>query len=532
MKLFPFHIILFVLIVLLYVLFPTRLHFTDGVYFAYNLEHFPISYGFHINHLFWLPLMHILYKFFIFFFPHLKAMTFLQLISSLFGGFCFLLFFKIIFRFTNSYFTGIISALFLSLSWGFIHYSTDSNVYIALLFIMLFILYLIMDINVINSKIAFGITSLLIFLCSLHKIGFFFSLAVLLWVAIQSKKADKIRIFYSCLAFYSLSLVCMYYLVFLFNYPRLASEGYSNFVQLITVSPTREYWTIISNGFFESQETFIRAQFNLFFHIKENIKAYYEQAYYESYSVLIIYLLLHVIILFSALIELKRTIFNKSRYTRIHPLKIFLFLWFFSYFIFNQLYSPFEVHYKLFYLPPIMAIWAFQILESSRREKTIWTIIVSALVCVMGIWNISTGLIPNSNPDNNPYLKNILQLDPYIERGDLIIYTKQERNFASLARYYTKANAAFFRPYSKKDQYISDNYNMVHEKTISYLKSNFHRIFISDESLKSGYPAWVFLSHQFPLPCPSFLVLEKNDFEIKNIIKINDRSIYHEISLK
>jgi len=459
-------------------------------------------------------------------------MTFLQLISSFFGGFCFLLFFKILFRLTNSYLISIISSLFLNLSWGFIHYSTDSNLYIALLFLMLFIFHLIIDLNIINFKRALIISTLLIILCSLHKIGFFFSLAVLLWLAITCKKANRIYIFYSCFAYYTLSLISIYYLVFLFNYARLASEGYSNFLQLITVSPTREYWTVISSGFLAAQETFIRSQFNLFFHIKENIKAYYDQAYYESYSVLIIYLLLHVIILFSALFELKRTILNKGGYKQIHLLKIFLLFWFFPYFIFNQLYSPFEVHYKLFYLPPIIAIWAFQILESSRKEKIILTIIFSSLILGAAIWNISTGLIPNSKAENNPYLKNILNLDPYLESGDLIIYSKQERNYASLARYYSKANSAFFRPYSKKDQYISDNFNLVHEQTISYLKSNFNRILISNEALKSGYPVWVFLSHQFPLPCPPFLVLEKNDFVTKGIIKTKDGSVYHQISLK
>jgi len=525
------YILLSLVLAFIYAAFPSRMHFTDGLYYAYHLEKFPISQSWHPHHLLWLPLMHVIFDLIRAVFPDYRAMAFLQLSNAILGGLCIFLFILLVCKITRNNNAGIMSGLLLGSSWGMMHYSADANIYTLVLVFTFLTLLIIVSGYPLTLKRAVFATIMMTLVTSLHQMGFFFAFVVLTGIIVRSQRSSRLRNAIICAFIYSVLTVIMYYGVYLLIRDQLFGEVGTGFFNWLTVyGQRREFWTMFSRGFLLAQEIFVRAQLNLFLHIQDTIKAFSEQGYRETYNTLVLYVIFHMIILLSVLFEVKNhIIFNYNKQDlQLRSIRQMLILWFMLYFIFNQFYCAFEIHYKLFYLPPLLLIWTLQILESSPRERKIWNVLTVAILAGMFIWNTTTGVIPNSHPENNPFLKDVLALKQIVTDDDLVIYARHERYLSALTRVYTSADSVFFQTefrYSSGEK----NFDEINKITIEYLKQRYKRIILSDNAFKSGYNKWFFSGHLLPPPHPEFIAFNRRWMYEISQIKTEDGKIYHEM---
>ena len=518
------------LITVIYALLPTKMHFADGLYFAYHLEEFPISHAWHPHHLLWLPLMHVIFDALHSIIPSLRAMTFFQLSNAILGGLTVYLMIKFVSLISGNRIAGIIIGLMFGFSWGMLHYSADANIYIIILLLMLVAAILITSGNELSRKNAIIATILMIIITSLHQIGFFFSFAILTAIILRSPAKDKIKTAVFCASLYAIVTITMYYAVFLMIRPLLFAELQQSFIAWMTsYGSHKSFWSISDMGFFPAQEIFEYTQFGAFFHNQDILKVRASLNFKGTYNTNVINIFFHVVILFSALILLFQVILKKHIPNR--SIKTILLIWFFSYFIFNQLYCAFEIHFKLFFIIPLLAIWTLLILESSPRELKIWNYIAVSFIIAMAVWNFATGVIPESKPEFNPFIKQVMKIEPYLKKGDLIIFARHERYKAAVARYYTDADAAYFQTEFRYISTDNDSFSNMHKETIEFFTKRYDRITLSDDAWNSGYMKWYFSGHVFPPPHPAFLAVQKSRLIGSDFIKNGKIAVIRESDL-
>jgi hypothetical protein len=461
-------------------------------------------------------------------------MIFLQFFNALLGGSCVTIFIIIVGRVTGKKVIGIITGILFGISWGMFNYSTDANIYILLLLLMLSAFLILTNRERFDKKRAIITTILMIIITSLHQIGFFFAFVVLTGIILRSKQKEKMRTAIGCIILYSISTMILYYSVYIMIRPLLVAEMKGSFFSWLTAYGHNQFfWTIFSQGYFPAQEQFVRAQANLFLHIQDNLKSYYKQAYIESYNTLALYILFHMIILLSALFELKKLILMRNKPNMdlyLRSVRIMLLVWFFLYFIFNQFYCAFEIHFKLFYLPPLFLIWALQVLESPPRDRKVWNFLTVVILVGIATWNITTGVIPNSHSSNNPFLRDVLKLKQFVKKGDLVIYARHQRYLSALTQYYTPADAAFFQS-SFRYTTGNENLNRIEDETVEFIENRYERVILSDDAFESGYRQWFFSGYKFPPPHPDLLAIKKAHLIPVGRIVISKDMVLHEVSL-
>ena len=502
-------IIISLLFSVIYAAFPSRMHFADGLYYAFHLEDFPISHSWHQHHLIWLPLMHLIYGALHAILPSISAMTFLQVSNAIMGGLIIFTLIQLVRRISGSNLAGNIAGLALGFTWGMMNYAADANIYILILLLMLFTGLIITRRDTMSIKQAYLATVLMILISLLHQIGFFFSFAILAAILTRTDKSVRTKTAISCTILYACITFGSYYGVYRIIHHLLPVELQESFFSWLTAYGSHSsFWTMQKEGFLSAQIIFERSQFNLLFHMKDALLALYYQDYSESYNTWVLFIFFQMIILLSVLFELKNVILYKDPRRN---QKIFLLTWFFPYFIFNQFYCAFEIHYKLFYLMPLITLWSIQSLEAPPQERKAWNILVLLVIVGMAGWNITTGIIPNSRPDHNPYLQEVMKIKPELNEDDLIIFARHERYKAAIARYYTHTDAIF---YQTSFRYLSsdpDAYEKLNVETIEYFNSRYNRIIISNPASTSGFENWYFSGHLLAPPHPDFLAMKKSD---------------------
>jgi len=503
-------ILIGILFVIVYLSFPTRMHFGDGLYYAFHIEKMPVNQAFHPHHLLWLPIMHYLYSTFHSILPSLRAMVFLQAFNALCGGLSVFLIIRIVSSITKNQIAGIIAGLALGLSWGMLHYAADANVYVPVLTLALFNFALITGSRQLDYGKSLLATIIMVLISSLHQIGFFFSFAILAAIIIRSPKHQRIKAAIQCAIIYVALNVILYGSVFMAIINTISNPFQKNpFTWITAFGRNRDYWSLFSLGFLGAQKSFDRSQFNLFIHIIDQNKAFYEGGYHESALILILYALVQFIVLVTIFYELYCLIRHKN--IRWRETRIILLTWLIPFYIFNQFFCAFDVGYKLLYLAPLIMIWTFQLLDPSTRFVLIIKKAIPVILFGITIWNFADGVIPDTKPENNPYFRDALEIMPYVDKSDLVLFTEKERYTSAVLRCYSKADSVFVRenPFMIPSEAV--NVSSINQQTIEFLSSRYKRIIVSDALWNSTMDEWHLPDGHIPPPYPEIMIVKRSE---------------------
>jgi len=513
-----------------YAVFPTAMLTADGLYYAWHIENMPISYSIHPHHLLWLGLMHLLFNAIHLVIPGLSALEFMQFFNASIGGACVCLVIYITMKLHCNLTVAIITGLFFGLSWGMMHFSTDANIYITVLFLILLCSDILFSSTVIDIKKTIAVVIVMILATLLHQVAILFVPALLAAMWLKSPIKTRLSTIAASLLTYTTIVFLVYFAAFQYVAKSAMPDSSVDFISWLGAYGSHsEYWTFLSQGMMPAQEAFQRSQASLFFHFHNALDVYLAQEYSETKIHSVLYFLLNLVIVISIIREIKDIIINRKMPKDIRNVSIVLLSWFLPFFIFNYLYCPHEIHFKLFYLAPLLILWTSQIISISGFNRTFWRIAAPCILVIIAAWNVFTGLVPNSSFENNPYYHDVELLKPHLQKGDLVIYARQERNKASLVRYFTDADAVFFRP---KPRHIQDNmlfFFEMHDFTREFLKERYSRILVSSDAWDSQYPKWFLPEHLFVPPHPDELGISKFRFILVRQIDVGDGVVLFEV---
>ncbi len=514
---------------ILYAFFPTKMLLTDGLGCAYDMENFPAFYTVHQHHPLWLPIMHITFHFFKIVIPGIRSISYLYLLSALFGGVVVTLFITLAKKITNNNFASIISGLFLGVSWGIMSNSTDATVYMLMMTLMLIIGIYISSKDELSLKHAVIATLLILGASLIHQIIFFFTFSILVWIILNSKRNKALLSSLICISIYVFGGILSYYLFYIYSISYVGDEIKISFFRWLTAYAYNPgWWTYEVFGFQRAQDIFYFSQVNLFLHIPQSELIHHARSY-DSIVTNSFFIIFHIIITTSILWEIICLIQKRDKDIKTRKTRIVLLAWLLPFFIFNQFYCAVEMHFKLFYLLPLLVLWTMRIIHVPHKFKTFTAISACILVAFLAIWNFQTGLLPNSKLETNPFLKSVHAIKPVVHGKDLLIFSDHQNYISFLAIYYTDATAVTMRRKFSKFAVIDESTDEIEKQTIDFINKHFERILVSDQAFSDMPDPVVFSAHFFPLPHPWLLSISKSSIKKIGEVKTEDGEILHEV---
>ncbi len=515
----------------IYALFPTKMHLSDGLGYAYMLEHFSIMHYVHPHHPQWLPLMQNLYDAAKLIIPDLRAMPFLCCINALFGSISVFLFIQIAHKLSRSRMISILVGLFFGFSWGMMNYSSDSNIYILALLIILLAARIILANDESTPNDAIKASFLMVLASMIHQITFFFTFVVLVAILIKLPKRKRFPYAAICTFFYGISVFALFQWLYLFwNLGIDFETNFTFFSWLTAYGSNSNWWTIFKIGFIPANELFSYSQVNLFYHTI-GYEIVRHTGYFEKPLSYLPYIIVYVIILLAIVYEIIDVFRTRKSAFRHRKTRILLLVWLLPYFIFNQFYCALDVHYKLFYLAPLLLLWMLRLSESPNRIKLPVGVLSCVLLVFLTIWNLSTGMVPNSKPESNEFFAQVLEIGKVVEKDDIVIFSVREFYLASLTRYYTDADALPYRMEFNRFAVVEEGFIETDRKTVDFLNANYNRIFLSDYVYSSKPRNWYFSALFFPQQAPGLLALHPSSIEKIGEIELGNGGVLHEIKI-
>jgi hypothetical protein len=513
----------------LYAAFPTKMHFVDGIVYAYNLENFPIEYEWHPHHPIWLPMMQLLFDLTRSVIPGIRSIAFLSFTNAILGGIAVPLFIKLVTRITNNYRIALWSGIFWGITWGMMTYCSDANIYILILVLILLASIVLLRGDNLSSKDAILATAIVIIASLMHQMTFFFTFAVLAVIIIRSQRKSRFKNAVSCIAIYSIIVIAVNYLVYSIAKPVAEIELETTFLQWLTAyGSTPTWWTIFKEGLIKAQEIFYFSQMNAFLFTPDSGLIYHARAY-KVEGISPFFAVFHFLIVATVIYEIIDLFRNKAQERFTRQSRIFMLFWFMPYFIFNQFYCAFEPHYKLFFIPPLIVLWALRF--HTIKPGRFFSIAIPVMIVLLGIWNLSFGMIPNSRYQSNPYLVDALDIGTAVEDGDLVLMSITQFYLSSLTRYYSDADSSPFRRSFGKFSVVEKGFMDIDAGTVEFLNNRYKRILVTDEAFRSKPRTWYFAGVYFPPPHPPLLALHPLSVEKIGEVETDSGRILHVVKL-
>ncbi len=514
-----------------YMAFPTKVHFIDGLGFAYDLENFPISYDFHQHHPLWLPLTHILFHSIKVIAPSLRSLDFLIVLNSILGGLTIFLFIRLVHKAVGNKIASIMAGLFLGVTWGMMTNSTDANIYIVMILMMIGITIILLDGTQLTRKRALLATGLIIFACLIHQMCIFFTPVILAAILLRSPKRQRNATAIICTAMFAIVISAANYTIYLHATSLAVNEIEITFMQWLTAfghHPT--WWTVQLKGFARAQEIFIFTQMNLFIHTY-GCELMHHAKGYGAAQIGTLSLIIHIIIVTSILYEIVSFFKVKENDLLIHHTRILMIIWILPFFIFNVFYCAFEVHYKLFYLLPLIVLWMIRLIRLRREYQKTISSAICVLIVLLGIWNFTSGVLPNTKPESNPFFNEVLEIAQVVKKSDLVIFSNHQAYTSFLARYYTNADTTTFKKGYSPFAVLDKSEMAIDKKTIEFLNTRYKRIFLTDDAYRRIPNHLYFPERRIPPPHSWLLSLDASSIIPVNAVKSNGRIILYEVKL-
>jgi hypothetical protein len=402
----------------LYLLTPTALYYWDGVVFAYLCERGSPSELFHPHHLLYNLLTDIAYEFFHMHFPNLRSITFLAWVSSIFGALTIYFSHLIYRKIFNREGLAVTTTSFTGFAFTFWHYSTDANAYIISAFFPILAAYLMIYMDdfpghkarMIWIAVCFSIGMLL------HQVVVFFYPVYILWVIIFRFR-DPNRKFYPLQKIVLLFLPALITGIVYFIVGRV--------IYHFTLSS--EYWEWITAYGRQSKWWFSTEHSGFAAFLKAIGVSHLQLMFYPSYirhglldfsnitfTDLIKKFLALVSILTIMLVFIRGIIYVIGAVGRRRFYAALLIAWITPYFIFFTFFTPQFEFYRLYYLCPLMVIFAlglkgffekpsFEHLDLPIQPNKLsgW---VFVLLTIFAIYNYGFGIRPQMREENNRWL--------------------------------------------------------------------------------------------------------------------------------
>jgi hypothetical protein len=385
--------LLFIAIVIIYLLFPTRVYYWDGITFAQTIENVPRLQPslVHPNHLIYNFAGYIFFKLLRSFSPEIRALTALQILNILLSALCARIFFAILLDTLRSLYLAVCLTLLFAFSATWWKFSTDADAYIPSVMFLLISFFLVLP-----GRKARPLLLALTFFVSMA----FHQLAIVMWPALalgvyvqdgelSIKRRSLNTAYFSAVA--AILIIAAFAILFYlasaeFSIQRLLSWAAS-------YSPDAD------------------TQFNLWSNLRYSMRGHVRLFFGGRFNLLnglinplVIVLIICLIgvtgwLIFTALrrvaVALLTQRFPKLRLATTQKTVLLLsLLWTFVYIVFLFFWLPQNTFYRLFYLPGLIML--FGLLLASVPKRASQPRLLAAFVVALALANFLFLMYPFS----------------------------------------------------------------------------------------------------------------------------------------
>jgi hypothetical protein len=430
----------------LYLAFPTKAYYWDGIVFAQAIEDVasgavgPSISLTHPNHLIYNFAGYFFYKLVHAFNAHIRALTALQILNSIFSaGSATILFLILRDTLRSIYFAVCLTLLFaLSATWW--KFSTDANAYIPSVFLLLLSFYLVLPQR--RPRPLLVALSFFAAMC-FHQLAVIAFPVFALGVYFQSRALENRRGPRNVIVFTAVSLVLIvgvYAVAFYF------ATGSLNISRLLHWAASYSPDTDTRFDLWSNLGYSLRGEVRLFFGGRLNLL----RGLMNPVAVLLIALfaiavlwLLYAVL--ANLVTLKRRLrdvrpSSQQKHVRLIPQQktvlLLALMWAVVYLVFLFFWLPQNTFYRVFYLPALIVLLglALAALPQTPPNRTFAT---AVFVVAVGLANFLFMIYPFSHVEKYPPLAFALQMNREWPQGTVIYYGAQNSDEA-LVRYFTR----------------------------------------------------------------------------------------------
>ena len=425
--------LLFIVTAVIYLCFPTRVYYWDGITFAQAIEDassFDPSLV-HPNHLIYNFAGYLFYKLLRTFGVELRALTALQIFNSLLSAICASVLFAILRDTLRSLYLAVCLTLLFAFSATWWKFSTDANAYIPSVLFLLVSFYLVLP----ERKARPWLVALAFFLSmAFHQLAVLMFPVLALGVYLQDGPISIKRRVANALYFSILSaaLILASY-AYLFSLARGSFDIYEFKHWITYYSPDADtqfhLWSNLQYTLRGHVRLFFGGRFNL---LKDLL---------NPLVVLLLACLIAAVLwlLFERLRDLgKTTNSDRERKLRLQPREktvlLLSLVWTIVYVVFLHFFLPQNTFYRLFYLPAFILLLGLGLSSLKDKASNSWRLAV--FVAAVALANFLFLIYPFSHVEKYPPLAFALQMNREWPVGTVIVYGAESSD-VSLLRYFT-----------------------------------------------------------------------------------------------
>jgi hypothetical protein len=415
----------------LYLLFPTKSYYWDGITFAQAIEDAPgadVSLA-HPNHLIYSYVGYYFYRVVRGFGVELRAITALQILNSVLGAASAAVFFVILRDALRSVYLSVCLTVLFAFSATWWKFSTDANAYVPSVLLLLVCFWLVLP-----ERKPRPLLLALVFFAALcfHQLAVIAYPVFALGVYLQDgsltiKKRAVNAIAFSVAAF--VLIVAAYAIVF---YLATGSLGLVRFWRWTTYfSPDAEtafhFWSNLGYSLRGHVRLFFGGRFNLLRGLMN-----------PGVVLLLVVLAVAIVSLIAAvlwnLLSRNRRLGHARLMPRQKTVVLLALVWAFSYLVFLFFWLPQNTFYRLFYLPALVLLLGLA-LAAVRRVGVRRTYVVALFVAAVSLANFLFVIYPFSHVEKFPPLAFALERSREWPKGTVVYYGATNSD-ASLVRYF------------------------------------------------------------------------------------------------
>ena len=427
--------LLFIATAVIYLAFPTRVYYWDGITFAQAIEDAQSLDAslVHPNHLIYNFAGYFFYKLLRTFGIELRALTALQILNSLLSAISASVLFAILKDALRSLYLAVCLTLLFAFSATWWKFSTDANAYVPSVLFLLVSFYLVMP----DRKARPWLVALTFFLSmAFHQLAVLMFPVLALGVYLQGGAISIKRRLVNALYFSILSAVLILATyAYLFSRAR-GSFDIHEFARWLTYySPDAD----TQFRFWSNLQYTLRGHVRLFFGGRFNLLK-------DLVNPLIVLLLACLVgavlwLLFDLLRSLGTTNSDvaQRRKLRLQPYERSILLlslvWTIVYVVFLFFFLPQNTFYRLFYLPALILLLGVGLSLLKSRATSSWRL--GVFVAAVGLANFLFLIYPFSHVEKYPPLAFAQQMNREWPPGT-VIYYGAESSDVSLVRYFTR----------------------------------------------------------------------------------------------
>jgi len=415
----------------LYLAFPTKVYYWDGIAFAQAIEDGPRANAslVHPNHLIYNYAGYFFYRLLRMFGADVRAITALQILNSVLSAVCAAVLFLILKDVLRSVYFSVCMTLLFSLSATWWKFSTDANAYVpSVLFLMVSFYLVLPERKARPLLLAFSFFTAMCF----HQLAIVAYPVLVLGVYLQDGAISIQRRVRNAMAFSvgGLAVIVAAYAVAF--YVATGTFDVARFWRWTTYySPdadTRlEFWSNLVYS--------LRGQVRLFFGGRLNML---RGLINPGVVLLLVLFVIAVLLLIFALLWNLRSLRRRLREAWLPPRQktvlLLALLWSGVYLVFLFFWLPQNTFYRLFYLPALVLLLGLALAGLSRSAVR-RTYATALFVAAVALANFLFLIYPSSRVQKYPPLAFALQMNREWPPGT-VIYYGAENSDAALVRYF------------------------------------------------------------------------------------------------